>query len=137
MSGAPISSAFGAWSVALFQNYLTNHFTANQLASWGVLASNAPPAAITNFDVRACLLNVASNQYHQYAVWGWGTALSQLHYQYRMVPEWKLKDRGLLEGLKVLIVPNAEAFEPADVATLQAWVTNGGCLCNCRRSRII
>ena len=346
MSGGPVSSAFGAWSVALFRNYLTNHFTPNQLASWGVLATNAPPAAITNFDVRACLLNVASNQYHlngtalasaawlnpgwltnpvwsafkifrrqngsaaltnydqnvhaaaaqagetnfallvndqlpcmggwargtldlasteltlnwnitagargfglppfarlspvykavreqgcshfvnvwlyndgyasaltnsgpalalfyemlathtmplfiygdaefcgtaqmqsnfmtfvarsaapafanrvpveevgiylststinarmlpgdaenfaqqyhQYAVWGWGTALSQLHYQYRMVPEWKLKDRGLLEGLKVLIIPNAEAFEPADVATLQAWVANGGCL---------
>ena len=346
MCGGPVACAFGAWSVALFQNYLTNHFTASQLASWGVLATNAPPAAITNFDVRAYLLTVASNryalqgtdlasqawlqpgwlsdpvwsafkvfrrrngsaaltnydrnvhtaaaqagqtnfallvndqlpcmggwargtldlastelslnwnitagsrgfglppfarlspvykaireqgrshfvnvwlyndgyaaeltnagpalalfyemlathtmplficgdpefcgtpqmqsnfmtfvartaapafanrapieevgvylststinammlpgdaenfanQYHQYAVWGWGTALSQLHYQYRIVPEWKLNDRGLLPALKVLIIPNAEAFEPADVATLQTWLTNGGCL---------
>ena len=67
-------------------------------------------------------------QNHQYAVWGWGTALSQLHYQYRIVPEWKLSNSGLLQGLKVLIIPNAEAFDPADVATLQTWVTNGGCL---------
>jgi len=346
MAGGPVSCAFGEWSVALFRNYLTNQFTTNQLASWGVLATNAPVTSITNFDVRAYLLTVASNQFglrttnladaawvnsgwlnqpvwnafkifrrqngsaaltnydqnvhaaaalggqtnfallandiipatfgwargtfdlastelslgwnltggsrgfglppferlgplykaareqgrsrfvtiwlyndgyasaltnpgpvnalfyemlathtlpkiivgdshfagtpaiqtnflrfvaqsaapafaervpteevgiylstssilstalpgdaanfadqkHQYAVWGWGTALSQLHYQYRVVPEWKLNNRGLLQTLKVLIIPNAEAFEPADVATLQTWVTNGGCL---------
>ncbi len=346
MARGPVSCAFGDWSVALFQQYLTNNFTANQLASWGVLATNAPPAAITNFDVRAYLLTVASNrydlkgadlaspawlqpgwlsnslwsafkifrrrnasaaladydrivhaaaaqagrtdfallvndqlpssggwargtldlastelslnwnitagargfglppfarlspvykaireqgrshfvnvwlyndgyagvltnsgpalalfyemlaahttphfidgdtelcgtpqmqrdfmtfvarsaapafanrvpveevgiylststinammlpgdamnfaqQYHQYAVWGWGTALSELHYQYRIVPEWKLNESGLLQALKVLIIPNAEAFEPADVATLQSWVASGGCL---------
>ena len=68
-----------------------------------------------------------ADQYHQYAVWGWGTALSQLHYQYRMVPEWRL-NRSLLQTLKVLIVPNAEAFEPGDVDTLQTWVASGGCL---------
>jgi hypothetical protein len=346
MTGGPVSCAFGDWSVALFRNYLTNKFTTNQLASWGVLATNAPLAAITNFDVRAYLLTVASNQFglrttnladaawlnsgwlsnsvwsafkifrrqngsatltnydqavhgaaaqacqtnfamlvddqlpamggwargtldlpstqlslnwnitagsrgfglppfarlspvykaireqgrshfanvwlyntgytsqltnsgptlalfyemlathtmplficgnttfcgtpqmqsnfmtfvaqsaapafanrvpteevglylstssilatwlpgdaenfadqnHQYAVWGWGTALSELHYQYRVVPEWKLNNSGLLQALKVLIIPNAEAFEPADVAALQTWVTNGGCL---------
>jgi len=346
MAGGPVSCAFGEWSVALFRNYLTNQFTTNQLASWGLLATNAPLTSITNFDVRAYLLTVASNQFglrttnladaawdnsgwlnqpvwnafkifrrqngsaaltnydqnvhaaaalggqtyfallandiipatfgwargtfdlastelslgwnltggsrgfglppferlgplykaarehgrsrfvtiwlyndgyasaltnqgpanalfyemlashtlpkiivgdshfagtpaiqtnflrfvaqsaapafanrapieevgiylstssilstalpgdaanfadqkHQYAVWGWGTALSQLHYQYRIVPEWKLNNRGLLQSLKVLIIPNAEAFEPADVATLQTWVTNGGCL---------
>src|ERR1019366_7692031 len=345
MAGGPVSCAFGEWSVALFRNYLTNQFTTNQLASWGVLATNAPLAAITNFDVRAYLLTVASNQFglrttnltdaawdnpgwlnqpvwnafkifrrqngsaalanydqnvhaaaalggqtnfallandiipatfgwargtfdlastdlslgwnltagsrgfglppferlgplykaareqgrsrfvtlwlyndgyagaltnpgpvnalfyemlathalpkiivgdshfagtpaiqtnflrfvaqsaapafanrvpteevgiylstssilstalpgdaanfaaqnHQYAVWGWGTALSQLHSQYRIVPEWKL-NKDLLRTLKILIIPNAEAFEPADVATLQSWVTNGGCL---------
>ena len=64
MSGGPVSCAFGAWSVALFQNYLTNNFSTNQLASWGVLPTNAPLAAITNFDVRAYLLTVASNQYN-------------------------------------------------------------------------
>ena len=69
-----------------------------------------------------------AQQTHQYAVWGWGTALSELHYQYRIVPEWKLNDSGLLQGLKVLIIPNAKAFEPADVATLQTWVAAGGCL---------
>jgi hypothetical protein len=345
MAGGPVSCAFGEWSVALFRNYLTNQFTTNQLASWGVLATNAPLAAITNFDVRAYLLTVASNQFglrttnltdaawvnsgwlsqpvwnafkifrrqngsaalanydqnvhaaaalggqtnfallandiipatfgwargsfdlasaelslgwnltagsrgfglppferlgplykaareqgrsrfvtfwlyndgyagaltnpgpvnalfyemlathalpkiivgdshfagtpaiqtnflrfvaqsaapafanrvpteevgiylstssilstalpgdaanfaaqnHQYAVWGWGTALSQLHSQYRIVQEWKL-NTDLLRTLKILIIPNAEAFEPTDVATLQSWVTNGGCL---------
>jgi hypothetical protein len=82
------------------------------------ILSTALPGDAANF----------ADQKHQYAVWGWGTALSQLHYQYRIVPEWKLNNRGLLQSLKVLIIPNAEAFEPADVATLQTWVTNGGCL---------
>ena len=63
MAGGPVSCAFGEWSVALFRNYLTNQFTTNQLASWGVLATNAPLAAITHFDVRAYLLTVASNQF--------------------------------------------------------------------------
>ena len=71
-------------------------------------------------------LNFA-DQDHEYAVWGWGTALSELHYQYRIVPEWKLTT-SLLQSLRVLIIPNAEAFEPADVAPLQTWVSNGGCL---------
>lgn len=345
MAGGPVSCAFGEWSVALFRTHLTNQFTTNQLASWGVLATNAPATAITDFDVRSYLLSVASNRFglhttnladaawsnsgwlsqpvwsafkifrrqngsaaltnhdqnvhaaaalggqtnfallandiipatfgwargtfdlastelslgwnltagsrgfglppfgrlaplykaareqgrsrfvtiwlyndgyasaltnpgpvnalfyemlathtlpkiivgdrhfagapalqtnflkfvaqsaapafanrvpieevglylstssilwtalpgdaanfaeqnHQYAVWGWGTALSQLHYQYRIVPEWKLNPN-LLQTLKILIIPNARAFEPADVATLQTWVTNGGCL---------
>ena len=68
-----------------------------------------------------------SGQDHQYALWGWGTALSELHYQYRVLPEWKLT-ASLLQTLKVLIIPNASSFEPADVGTLKAWVTNGGCL---------
>ena len=345
MAGGPVSCAFGEWSVALFRNYLTNQFTTNQLASWGVLAASAPLTSITNFDVRAYFLTVASNQFglastnladaawdnsgwlnqsvwnafkifrrqngsaaltnydqnvhaaaalggqtnfallandilpaafgwargnfdlasselslgwnltagprgfglppferlaplykaarehgrsrfvtiwlyndgypaaltnrgpvqalfyemlathtlpkiiigdshfagtpaiqtdflrfvaqsaapafasrvpieevgiylstssilstalpgdasnfaaqdHQYAVWGWGTALSELHYQYRIVPEWKL-NTNLLQTLKVLIIPNADAFEPGDVPTLQTWVANGGCL---------
>ena len=49
--------------MALFRQYLTNQFAASQLVSWGVLASNAPLTAIANFDVRAYLLNVASNRY--------------------------------------------------------------------------
>ena len=66
-----------------------------------------------------------SKQDHQCALWGWGTALSQLHYQYRFVPEWKLS-RDLLRTLRVLIVPNAAAFDPADVPTLQSWVRDDG-----------
>jgi len=69
-----------------------------------------------------------SKQDHMFALWGWGTALSELHYQYRMVPEWKLT-RDFLGTLKVLIVPNAVAFEGPDVATLLDWVqTDGGSL---------
>ena len=30
------------------------------------------------------------NQPHQFGHWGWGTALGELHYQYRPIPEWKL-----------------------------------------------
>jgi len=69
-----------------------------------------------------------AKQDHQLALWGWGTALSELHYQYRVVPEWKLT-RELLLTLRVLLVPNVVAFEPADVATLESWVRDeGGCL---------
>ncbi|MFA6174894.1 MAG: hypothetical protein WC701_14625, partial [Kiritimatiellales bacterium] len=66
-------------------------------------------------------------QPHQFAVWGWGTALGELHYQYRMVPEWKLT-ADLLATLRVLIVPNAEVFDPADTAALTPWVNAGGVL---------
>ena len=67
------------------------------------------------------------NQPHQFAVWGWATALGQLQYQYRAVPEWKLSD--LLSSLRVLIIPESEVFEPNDITnTLQPWVNNGGLL---------
>jgi len=66
-------------------------------------------------------------QPHQYAVWGWGTALGELHYQYRMVPEWKLTPE-MLATLRVLIVPEAEVFDSADVAVLTPWVNAGGVL---------
>ena len=69
----------------------------------------------------------ALNQYHEFAVWGWGTALSELHYQYRIVPEWKL-NAATLQTLKVLIIPNASVFDPVNVPALQTWVSNGGCL---------
>ncbi len=69
-----------------------------------------------------------SRQDHLFAMWGWGTVLSEMHYQYRIVPEWKLT-RDLLLGLKLLIIPNAAAFDPDDVSTLLAWVqTDGGSL---------
>jgi hypothetical protein len=34
----------------------------------------------------------------------------------------------MLQTLKVLIIPDANVFDPADVPRLQTWVTNGGCL---------
>jgi hypothetical protein len=37
MSGSPVTSAFGEWSVARFRGYLSNYFTLAQLQSWGVL----------------------------------------------------------------------------------------------------
>ncbi len=64
-------------------------------------------------------------QSHQFAFWGWGTALGELHYQYRAVPEWKLT-ADLLATLRVLIIPNADVFDPADVTLLQTWIDGGG-----------
>ena len=66
-----------------------------------------------------------NNQPHIFAFWGWGTALSWLHCQYRAVPEWKLTPE-TLAGLRVLIIPNAEVFDPRDVAVLTRWVQGGG-----------
>jgi hypothetical protein len=68
-----------------------------------------------------------NDQPHIFAYWGWGTALSRLHYTYRAVPEWKLSPEAL-SGLRVLIVPEAEVFDPDDVPTLTAWVRGGGLL---------
>ena len=66
------------------------------------------------------------NQPHQFANWGWATALGQLHYQYRFIPEWKL-DSNALEDLKVLIIPNSEVFDNSDVTNiLLPWVQAGG-----------
>ncbi len=79
------------------------------------ILSRYTPGAVLNFDA----------QPHLHALWGWGTALSELHYQFRMVPEWKL-NQDVLRTLKVLIIPNANVFDPADVAALDSWVRNDG-----------
>ncbi len=68
-----------------------------------------------------------NNQPHNLALWGWGTVLSELHYQYRYIPEWKFTS-SVLNTLKVLIIPNSEVFDPSDVPTLTTWVNNGGAL---------
>jgi autotransporter-associated beta strand protein len=65
------------------------------------------------------------NQPHAQAFWGWGTALGRLHYQYRAVPEWKLTPE-MLATLRLLVVPNAVVFDPADVAILTTWLNAGG-----------
>lgn len=67
-----------------------------------------------------------SVQPHQFAVYGWGTALGELHYQYRYVPQWKL-DARTLAGLRLLIIPNAEVLDPGLVtAVITPWVNAGG-----------
>jgi len=69
-----------------------------------------------------------NNQPHTGAYNGWGTALGNLHYQYRPIPEWKLTP-DVLAGLKVLIIPNSEVFDAADATNvLGPWVRAGGCL---------
>lgn len=73
-----------------------------------------------------CILTFDS-QPHGYSIWGWATALSELHYQYRIVPEWTLT-RDVLGKLKILIIPHAEVFDPDDIPTLDAWVRSGGIL---------
>jgi len=65
------------------------------------------------------------DQPHQFGFWGWGTALGELHYQYRAVPEWKLTAE-MLATLRVLVIPNAEVLDPADVTMLQTWINDGG-----------
>jgi len=68
-----------------------------------------------------------SEQPHQFSFYGWGTALGELHYQYRAVPEWRLEE--MLPRLRMLVVGNAEVFTPEDVAgVLEPWVQAGGLL---------
>jgi autotransporter-associated beta strand protein len=57
---------------------------------------------------------------------GWGTALGNLQYQYCAIPEWKLTAQALAK-LKVLIIPNAEVLDSADVTNIiTPWVNAGG-----------
>jgi len=66
------------------------------------------------------------SQPHAGAFWGWGTALGELHYQYRAVPEWKLSAETLAK-LRVLIIPHAEILDLNDVNNLLTpWVRAGG-----------
>jgi hypothetical protein len=74
------------------------------------------PGGVINFD----------SQPHQFALWGWATALGELQYQYKAVPEWKLT-ASLLTNLKVFIIPESEIFTENDANNiLYPWVTNGG-----------
>jgi hypothetical protein len=66
------------------------------------------------------------DQPHQFAVWGWGAALQELHLQYCMVPEWKLTAE-VLNSLRLLIIPNAEVLSSSDVSgVLTPWLDSGG-----------
>ena len=66
------------------------------------------------------------DQPHHFELWGWGTALDQLHQQYRVIPEWKLT-AATLATLDLLIIPNAGAFGTDAVQNiLQPWLDAGG-----------
>ncbi len=62
---------------------------------------------------------------HSISFLGWGTALTDLHQQWRAIPEWKL-DSATLATLKLLIIPESQVFDPTGTALLQEWVVNGG-----------
>jgi hypothetical protein len=65
-------------------------------------------------------------QPHAGAFWGWGTALGELHHQYRAIPEWKLTAQ-TLANLRVLVIPHADVLDPADVTNvIDPWVRAGG-----------
>ena len=67
-----------------------------------------------------------NNQPHAGAYNGWGTALGNLHYQYRPIPEWKLT-ADTLAKLRVLVIPNADVLDSVDVSNIiTPWVTAGG-----------
>ncbi len=76
-----------------------------------------PPSGLPSID----------NQPHLLAIWGWATALDELQYRYRIIPEWKLTS-DTLSTLKVLIIPNSVVFNASDVTTLTTWVNAGGML---------
>jgi hypothetical protein len=66
-----------------------------------------------------------ADQPHSFSFWGWGTALTFLHRNWRAVPEWKLTAHHLA-GLRALILPGCEVFPEEDLAVLDAWVRAGG-----------
>jgi hypothetical protein len=66
------------------------------------------------------------NQPHTGAYNGWGTALGNLHCQYRALPEWKLTGAAL-SNLRVLIIPQAEVLDSGEVdQVIDPWVRAGG-----------
>lgn len=69
-----------------------------------------------------------NKQPHQFAYFGWGTALGELHYQYRAIPDWKLSS-DILKNLRVLIIPNSDVLDPSEVTNIiDPWVRAGGLL---------
>ncbi len=65
-------------------------------------------------------------QPHQFAAWGVGTLLTEMHVPFRFVPEWKLTAEDIAP-LRILIIPNADIMDPDVVATvLRPWVEAGG-----------
>jgi hypothetical protein len=65
-------------------------------------------------------------QRHVFDLMGWGTALSELHQQYTVIPEWGLTGE-VLRDLKALVLPSVEVLSPEVVeGVLRPWVRGGG-----------
>lgn len=79
------------------------------------LLANMTPSGFLDMD----------NQAHAGGFFGWATALGNLHWQFRAVPEWKLS-ADTLAGLRVLVLPDAEVLDSAEVGLIDSWVQDGG-----------
>ncbi|MCA9449750.1 MAG: hypothetical protein KC931_21695, partial [Candidatus Omnitrophica bacterium] len=67
-----------------------------------------------------------NHQSHQFAYWGWATALSELHCLCHPIPEWKLNAETLAD-LRVLIIPDSEILDPDIVqGVILPWVHDQG-----------
>lgn len=67
-------------------------------------------------------------QQHAFDLIGWGTALSELHLQYTVIPEWELTAR-TIEALDVLLLPSVKVLSSGVVRdVLRPWVADGGTL---------
>ena len=65
-------------------------------------------------------------QRHAFDLLGWGTLLSELHYQYTVLPEWDLTARSLAP-LAVLVLPSVAVLTPQVLdEVLEPWVQAGG-----------
>jgi len=121
------SRVFGADNVnADFFNFVahveTNFGTRIPVEDIGIYYSSSSilnqmfPGGVKNFN----------SQPHQFALWGWATALEELQYQHKVIVEWNLNSTAL-KKLKVFIIPEAEIFTENDANNiLYPWVTNGG-----------
>jgi hypothetical protein len=67
-----------------------------------------------------------ADQPHSFSFWGWGTALTFLHRNWRAVPEWKLQE--LDSSLRLLILPSCDVLPVVDLGALENWVRFGGSL---------
>lgn len=67
-----------------------------------------------------------ADQPHHFGFLGWGAALAELHHPYRVIAEWRC-DAQALDGLRLLVIPEAEVIDPAWMAsTLKPWLERGG-----------
>jgi len=65
-------------------------------------------------------------QQHVFDLLGWGTALSELHQQYAVIPEWNLTLEAL-RGARALLLPSVEVLSSEVVErVLRPWVAGGG-----------